>query len=67
MSKVRLDGDQVYYELNIEESRANPDLFEIVMETFVRDATSRGPGNITLAQVGDPVPLTTTSVLYFTD
>ena len=67
MAKVRLDGDQVYYELNIEESRANPDLFEIVMETFVRDATSRGPGNITLAQVGDPVPLTTTSVLDFTD
>jgi len=67
MAKVRLDGDQVYYELDITESRTNPDLFVIVMETFVRDATSRGPGNITLGQVGDPVALTPETALNFSD
>ena len=55
MAKVRVNSEQLYYELDIRESPTNPDFFNIIVEAFVRDPRSRGPGNVTLSQAGDPV------------
>ena len=57
MAKVRLDGDRFYYNIEILENRSDLDVFDIVLEAYVLDPSSRGPGDPSTAQAGDVVKL----------